>query len=189
MSARIDPAANPFDNVLRAALRALGEVVAPSVDTSDPLAQEQLRLVCKFLEMMRQRVGFIAEFQRARLDLALELAVAVSEHAGPCPVEVREGLAAALPHGRRVRDAAASAGTDMHAAAARLDALVSCALRHANRFEPQARQSIERAVLEHSAGSIDLQRAWHAPLGLDPDTASVPRLADALRTGNAAATT
>ena len=95
MSATMDCSANPFDNVLRAAVRALAEVVAPSVDASDPLAQEQLRLVCKFLEMIRQRVGFVAEFHRAKLTFALDLAAAVSAHAGPCPEEVREGLVAA----------------------------------------------------------------------------------------------
>ena len=40
--------ADVTDNGLRAAVKALTDVVAPSIDPTDPLAKEQLRLVVDF---------------------------------------------------------------------------------------------------------------------------------------------
>ena len=46
------------DNGLRAAVKALTDVVAPSIDPSDPLAKEQLRLVVDYLQFVRSRLDF-----------------------------------------------------------------------------------------------------------------------------------
>ena len=180
MSAAAHSAANPFDNVLRAAVRALNEVVAPSVDAANPRAKEQLAIVCRFLETMRQRVGAIGDLHRADLGLALEQARALADQVAACPAEVREGLAAARREGGDLVRSPAASGDAMQRAAARLDALVSSVVRCARHLEPAARQAIERAVIAGSDRRIELRRAWHAPMGLDPDMTSVLPLADAL---------
>ena len=181
MSAAQSFAANPFDNALRAAVRALNEVVAPSVDAANPLAREQLAIVCKFLETMRQRAGSIGDLHRADLELALGLAVAVADHVSACPAEVREGLAAARQEGGDLVRSPGASGDELQRAAARLDALLSGVVRCARALEPAARQAIERAVLAGSDRRVELRRAWHAPMGLDPDMKSVLPLADVLR--------
>ena len=52
---------HPFDNPLRAAVKSLTDVVAPALDPTNPLANEQLRLVCRFLEYTRLRAAYLPE--------------------------------------------------------------------------------------------------------------------------------
>ena len=166
---------HPFDNILRAAERALDDVVAPSLDPANPLAREQLRLVIRFLDLVRRRAAFVAERQRAELGFALQRAQAVAPHVHRCPAEVSDGLEAARREAAQLLDV--PAGIDvMQRSARRLDALVTCVVRCAAGFEADAREAVERAVISASRSSLDLHRAWHAPLGLDPERATVPSL-------------
>ena len=171
---------NPFDNVLMAARRALEDVVMPSVDVGNPLANEQLRLVVRFLELVRQRAAHVAARQRAELVLALDLASAVQPVAAAAPAEVRDGLATAIDEARRLCQSNRIDGLAWRQAADRLDALVACTVRCAARFDDAPRRAVQHAVLVASKRTLDLRRAWYSPLGLDPEASSVPDLDAAL---------
>lgn len=174
MSHRTEP--GPFDNVLGAAVHALEEVVCPALDPGNPLASEQLRLVCRFLGLVRQRANFVTDLQRAELHCARDLAHRIAPHAQACPGDVREGLTAALQLAELLLIKTSPTVADLRHASQQLDAHVSCVVRCAAQFPTPARQAVERAILEGSRRVLDLRRAWLSPLGLDPEPSTVPAL-------------
>lgn len=171
-----------LDNALRAATRALEDVVAPAVDPDNPLANEQLRLVLRFLALMQQRADFVEPRQRAELRAALALAQGVAPHAPGCGSDLAAALARAQGDAERLLGMQGADGQQLQQAADRLDAHVACTVRSAVRLDEASRQAIERAVLAGSARVLALRRAWLAPLALDPEPASVPDLHTLLRT-------
>jgi hypothetical protein len=48
-------------------------------------------------------------------------------------------------------------------------------------MEPATRQAIERMVVGASKRWLEAQRAWYAPLSIEPDPAALPSLDAALR--------
>lgn len=129
---------SPFDNALLASLRALEDVIFPALDPAQPLANEQLQLVCKFLKFMRQRVGYSGDLARAGLDVARSLALGLLPHIGDAPPELREGLGGAIARANRLLSLADAQDGELHAAAHQLDTLNSCITRYAVELPQQA---------------------------------------------------
>ncbi len=166
----------PFDNVVRASLRALQGVVAPALDRDNPLAQEQLALVCRFLGFVAQR----APVAMARQWLELHLANAMVQellHAIPiAPQPVRDQALAACGRARTLLDAPVPDTARLVAETASLNAATSAWVRSSRGFDASTRAQLEAIVLRHSQRVTQLNRAWFSPLGLDPEAASVPSL-------------
>ena len=174
-----------FDGMLNATVRALDELVAPSLDPANPLAQEQLRLVLRFLGLIRQRAGHEHRRQRAELALALAQAQALQAAATPWPAvlppEVSARLAAALAAGRCAFDDADAEDAALQQAAQALDALAATLVRFAPAMPDAQALAVERQVLAGAEALLALRRAWFSPLGLDPEPASVPDFRHALQ--------
>lgn len=170
-----------LDNALRAATRALQDVVAPAVDPGNPLAQEQLKLVLRFLSLVQLRSDQVAARQRAELQAAAELAHGVAPHAGGCPADLRAALAGALADAQQLLARVDADGPTLQHVANQLDALVASLVRHAPQLADADARALQRAVLAGSARVLALRRAWLAPLALDPEPATVPDLATLLR--------
>jgi hypothetical protein len=171
---------HPFDNVLRAAERALTQVVAPSLDAANPLAREQLALVLRFLRLVTERADDVADAAMAELSLALAAGLRLQPHAACVPADVRERLEGALALGRARLDDPCATAQARREAAAHLHALESTFVRFAGRADAATRRAVRRVVIEGSAGRLALMRAWHAPLALDPERSTVPEWAAAL---------
>jgi hypothetical protein len=171
-----------FDAVLKAAGRALDEVVAPSLDPANPLASEQLRLVLRFLDLVHQRAAHEALRLRAELALALQQAQALQPlvRAPWMPEEVGARVDLAVPAARTLLLDALADGCVLQRAAQQLDALVASAVRCAAEAPDSERRALERLVLASARRVLALRRAWFAPLGLDPEPATVPNIEQAL---------
>lgn len=169
------------DDGLRAAIKALNEVVAPAIDSSNPLAVEQLRLVSRFLGFLRLRIPH--EHARAQHELRHYLALAqelVPIAPNDAPVQPRDLLRDAV-------DAAGPLALNPRASAQQLQdgiGLLSSALSTLVRQVAEApaavRAPIEHAVVRAARSLLDVQRAWFLPMGFEPDAARVPDLFAAL---------
>ncbi|MGE0233584.1 MAG: hypothetical protein AB7O39_00375 [Flavobacteriaceae bacterium] len=169
------------ENDLRAALKALDDVIAPSIDAADPLAGEQLRLVVEYLAFLKSRIEFIADRDRFELAHNIALSRALAADAGKIDAGLAVQLEAAGDMARSVFETAGSGSAAMKRSAAMLAALIRELVRKAQHADVDARTRIERTVLDVSGARIEFERAWFLPLGLDPAPAEVEPLEIAIR--------
>ena len=162
------------DNALRAAIKALEEVVAPAVDPADPLARQQLKLVVDSLRFLRSRLDHLHDRDRFEVRHYLTLAASIADDAQD------RGLNDAIEAGAAIYARADARTPDLKAAAAQLAAAVRTVVRDAAGTDAQTRRRIELAVVAGSRERIQADRAWHVPQGFDPDPGSVIALDAAL---------
>lgn len=172
--------ADVTDNGLRAAVKALIDVVAPSIDRADPLAQEQLRLVVDYLEFIRCRLDFLYDRDRFELGHDLALASALQRMHPPCAASTALLLNAAIEAGTLAESVVGTSTVALKAASAALAAATRELIREAAAFATEVRSAIERQVIEASSERIRFERAWYLPLGFDPAPGDVPSLAAVL---------
>jgi hypothetical protein len=172
--------ADHTDNALRAAIKALNEVVGPAVDPSHPGAQQQLRLVVQFLEFHRERLPY--HLDRARFELRQHLALAerlagTVESALP---QEADRLRARIAPARRVEGREWVRPADARDVTAALETAITAVVRAAADLDEERRRPIERMVVDAGAGLLTGERAWFAPQGFEPDPGALPPLEDAL---------
>jgi hypothetical protein len=161
---------------LRAAGKALEEVVAPAVDSGHPLAAEQLRLVTGVLSFVEQRLGY--HYARSLFELRhhLELAQTLSGHATACPPEISEALSAAVGQASPLVAEPCARTEDLQRVTADLAAAISALVRAAGAAGGTTSREVNRAVLAASRDVIDAQRAWFLPQGFEADPQLVPSI-------------
>lgn len=170
------------DDGLRAAIKALDEVVAPSIDVSNPLAVEQLRLVSRFLGFLRSRMPY--EHARVQHELRHYFALArdlVDLAPNDSPVCARDVLAIAIQASAPLVEQGTASTQQLQEAIKSLSAAQSTLVRHVADLPANVRDPVERAVVRASRSLLDAQRAWFLPMGFEPDAARVPSLEIALK--------
>lgn len=172
--------ADHIDNGLIASIKALTDVVAQSVDPSNPLAREQLTLVTRYLGFLRQRLPYQFERDRFELDHYLALAKALTGLAQNGVVAGAPSLEAAVSAGEAVLLSARPTTAQVRSAIDKLTTAISVLVRCVAAAEPDLRRQVERKVTVASARLFDLQRAWYLPMGFEPDPKLVPTLEQAL---------
>jgi hypothetical protein len=160
------------ENDLRGIIKALTDVVSPSIDPSDPLAQEQMRLVVEYLEFLRARFAFLPE--RERYDLGQEIALARGL-AGCVPAAdpFAAALAKALEEGEKAYAATGTPIAETRHWAAVLAAIVREIVRASQHWPADARRRVELTVLDMSADRVEFERAWFSPMRLDPSPSEI----------------
>jgi hypothetical protein len=171
------------ENGLRAAVKALVDVVAPSVATTDPLANEQLRLVIEYLQFVRVRLDHLYERDRFELGHALAMARALNALAAPLSADTSALLARTLAAGADIEARVGASPVALKAAAAGLAAAAREIVREAAGFDDGIRRKVERCVLDGSDRRIAFERAWYLPLGFDPAPGEVAPLTEELARG------
>ena len=169
--------ADVTENGLRAAVKALTDVVAPALSATDPLAHEQLKLVVDYLQFVRSRLDFLYQRDRFELDQHLSMARALEDIDAPWPAAAAEALEAAIQTGAAALMAPGTSAIALKAASAALAAEVRARVREAASFDAKLRAPIERAIVHASEQRIAFERAWYLPLGLDPVPGEVAPLA------------
>ncbi len=196
--------ADHTDNGLLAAIKALDEVVAPAVDSSNPLAVEQLRLVSRYLQFLRERLQYQADSDRYELWHYTELAKSLLAQMQPLPVqvqvhaqlhlatqvevqvqvqvqaEVQQRLAHAVVAAAPMCEDASVPLEAIRAAIGPLTSAISALVRCVATVQPDQRMPIERVVLEASKRLLGVQRAFYLPIGFEPDPKLVPTIDSAL---------
>lgn len=164
------------DTGLRAVIKSLNDAIAPAIDPSDPLANEQLKLVTHYLEFLRNRLEYLHD--RERFDVAHHLAIgrqilsagAPADH--PDVAALRDAVDAAR---QRLGDPATSTRV-LKAHAANLAARIARVVDDAPAFDPAVRRRIELCVVDAMQERVAFERAWYLPLGLDPRPDTAPNL-------------
>lgn len=152
---------------LRAAIRALSDVVAPVVGAEHAQARDQLRLTTDYLAFAVERLPVL--HQRDRFELSHHLAMAravqalLQGGAGATPLGV------AMDVGQQVLALADATTAEIRQATAGVSAAVSAIVRESAGMPAPVQREIERTVLRVSRERIAFERAWYLPLGLDPD--------------------
>lgn len=168
------------ENGLRAAVKALTDVVAPAIDRSDPLAAEQLRLVVDYLQFVRSRLDMLYDRDRFELQHNLSMARSLKVLGAPLSKDTASQLETAIIEGAGVQASVGASMPALKTASAALAAAVRELIREAGAFEPTVRGKIENCVLEASEERITFERAWYLPLGFEPAPQELAPLAQIL---------
>jgi hypothetical protein len=142
---------------LRAAAKALEEVVAPAVDGENPLAAEQVRLVQSVLAFVEERLDHEHALRRFELAHYLDLARAIG-----------------LSPDAALRDDPGASTVDLRDAVARVAAQISSHVRGSTD------RRVHLAVVSASRPFLHAQRAWFAPQGFESDPSALPTIDTAL---------
>jgi hypothetical protein len=172
--------ADHTDNALRAAIKALNEVVGPAVDPGHPGAQQQLRLVVQFLEFHRDRLPLHLDRARFELREHLSLAERLVELAHSELPQEADALRASIDPAREVEGRDWVRPAEARGVTAGLETAITELVRAAAELDEQRRRPIERAVVAAGAGLLTGERAWFAPQGFDSEADALPLLEDAL---------
>ena len=168
------------ENGLRAAVKALTDVVAPAIDRNDPLAAEQLRLVVDYLQFVRNRLDLLYDRDRFELQHNLAMARTLKVLGAPLTKGTASQLETAISEGGEVQARVGASMPALKTASAALAAAVRDLIREAGSFEPMVRGKIENCVLQASEERITFERAWYLPLGFEPAPQELAPLAQIL---------
>lgn len=172
--------ADHIDNGLIASIKALDDVVAKSIDASNPLAREQLMLVSRYLGFVRQRLPHQFERDRFELDHYIALGQALAQLSAIDLVKGAPSLDSAVRNGEAVLEKPRATTAQVRAAIDELTTAISVLVRCVACADTDVRRSVERTVTVASKRLFDLQRAWYMPMGFEPDASLVPTLEQAL---------
>lgn len=172
--------ADAIDNGLLAAIKALEEVVAPAVDSTNPLAGEQLKLVSRYLGFLRSRLQYVADRDRFELNHYLGLARELEPYASETTIPSAGQFAQVIELGDLMRDRTGATTQELRHAINELTITVSMFVRHSTTMQADVIERVEAAVVRASKSLFDVQRAFYLPMGFEPDPHLVPDLASAL---------
>jgi len=159
------------DVALRAVIKALNEVVAPAIDATDFLAQEQLRLTSEYIAFLRRRLPLMHLRERYELGYQLRLAAALRD-AGVAPPELAPLMAA----GEDALNDARALTADLRALALEAGHIVAMALRRSDLLPAAGLRALKLSILEIETARNEAERVWYAPIGFEavaPDEASL----------------
>jgi len=163
-------------NALRAAARAMEEVVLPAIDAQHPLAREQAGLVLRFLNLFEQRLDHA--WPRARFELARACELGQALLAPPYDVSpaIAAAMREAVANGQQLLATASTRPSALQAVSTGIGQLATALIRTLASVRPELSGQVERLVLEKSAPWLDMQRAWFLPQGWEPDPSAVPSI-------------
>lgn len=165
---------------LRTAIKSLQDVVAPAVDPANPLANEQLRMVCAYLGLVVQQLPYRSARIRSELLDALHLARVLAPMAQRCSAAAAQALESAIASSASHEMSVDPSECDLERTTARLNASISALVRTASTADASTRREIELAVVADARATLEVNRAWFLPLGFESPHAQIPSISDAL---------
>lgn len=164
---------------LKAAIKALTDVVLPAVDPNNKLAQEQGHLAVGMLSIALERLPLLYRYDRDELKRQLALAARLQAlTAGTPGAEAeRAALADGAAQGSELLDRAGAEPGALEASngdlRARIGALVT-ALYAGN--DPATLKDVSAVLLASGREQLLRERAWLIGQGWEPDPAAVPSI-------------
>lgn len=169
------------DNSFRAAIKALGQVVAPAVDPSNPLAVEQLKLVIQFLELHVDRRQLQGRLDWRELELNVDFGAAVLKASGADSLQAAKDLSHWVALGQAYLGQPGPAVGERQRLSEAIATAISGVLAERNaRDDGVQDQGVERVVLEHARKHLDLKRSWFLPFGFESDAKRIPSISTVL---------
>ncbi|MBB4633301.1 hypothetical protein [Sphingosinicella soli] len=155
---------------LQAVLKSLTEVIAPSVDPHDKMAQEQVSIVIGLLTLISDRLPHTHAYDCDELGRLVYLAQDIAQAADS------EALSFTLDRGIVVLERAKASPGDIVAAIAALrSAIGEIAAGLASRKDAIGRAAV-RALLDASSTQLLRERSWVLMQGWENDPSTVPEI-------------
>lgn len=152
------------DERLASIVRALTDVVMPSLPAEAGLAREQVELSLGHLQILRVQLDTIASYEAEELADAR----ALGEELSGCAGGPEAGSAAAILTDTVAKAKGAEGPADIRTARIAVhDAIAALVKAVAADGEAATRSRISRLILEHETRRVAKDRAWFAPFGFD----------------------
>lgn len=153
-----------IDNALNAAIRAMENVITPTIDPAHPLATEQAELVTRTLKLLKAQLPY--RMSKAIRDLfeTVEMASSLLPLAKWSP-EITGQLSRATESGREILRSAASSQECVDTATRSIDVRVCALVRAARIAQVHEQMSIEEIVLLASKELVTNEIAWFEAQG------------------------
>lgn len=152
-------------NALLGISKTLTDIVAPAIREDDPLAQQELRMVVRYLDFLRERVEHVYARARFELQFQKELAIAVTERLRDSGAASTGAVDEMVEHGELLLATPGAPIKEIRHCAALLAVSTSDAVR--NTEGDTLRGEVETAVVATSERMTAFERSWYFPLGLD----------------------
>ena len=166
--------ADHTDNALRAAIRALDEVIYDAIDPNHPLAHEQTKLVSKYLQLILSRHAYAHDRHQFELSHYIEMSEQVKVDANLVSPAISLALDETLAKARELQKLSSTRDFDLQACSQKLAALLTALVRTTATVDHELRKRIERVILSGSKAFLDAQRAWFLPQGWESKPEMVP---------------
>lgn len=167
-------------NALGAAVKALTQVVAPSVDPRNPLAVEQLRLVGMYLDFLAQQKPSERRLAWKDLSLQCELARQAADLLAQAWPQLCQRLREVLGRAQTQLDTPVSPVAHWERLHAELAEVLSEAIEAVSTGEAALRDALDTLVLSHAQGQLLLHRVWFLSYGFEARADQLPGLAQLL---------
>jgi hypothetical protein len=166
----------------RASARTMDELIIPALgESGDARAVEQAHLVRDLLAFVAERAHLVGPRIDLQLRQAADLAASVLSQAGERTGAACATLAGTLDEARNLPMLALRSPDACMELTDRLSAAVSAVVREvAAAGDPDATRAVRLAALGAIEARIETDRAWLAPLGFDPEPATISDLAGLL---------
>ena len=164
-----------FDTQLQAVLRALSEVVAPTLSEAEKHVVEQLHMSLATLKFIKARVPEARRFFRMELKSYMALA---GEAAAIADVDLAEQCSAiedAIATGQAELERPESDVDDYQAITRRLREQLADLSNSAD--GKPCKQRLDAMILDRSEFLILQNRLWVSPFGLEPNLEALPKTA------------
>ena len=152
------------DERLASVVRALTDVVMPSLPAEAGLAREQVELSLGHLQILRAQLDTIASFEAEELADSRAIGEALSGCAGG----PETGSAAAILTDTLGKGKAADGPADIRTARIAIHAAIAALVKAvAADGNAATRSRMSRLILAHETRRVAKDRAWFAPFGFD----------------------
>lgn len=169
--------------MLRAAAKAMTDVVLPALDPGNKLAQEQGHLVLASLNLALQRLPQMYRYDCDALARSIGFAGQLGEIANEAGVAGTDAatLAQSAASGADVLARANADPAELEAVNLALNEQIGALVAALSAAAPDGvLREMGRVVTAHSAEQLLRDRAWVAPQGWEPAAASLPELGSLL---------
>jgi hypothetical protein len=168
--------ADHTDNALRAAIRALDEVIYDAIDPNHPLAHEQTKLVSKYLQLILSRQEYAHDRLQFDLSHYIEMAEHVKADANLVSPAISQALEETLAKALQLKQSSSARELDLRNCSQKLAAILTALVRTTSEANHELRKRIEKIILLDSKAFLDAQRAWFLPQGWEPKPELVPSI-------------
>jgi hypothetical protein len=167
-----------FNNQLQVSIRALREVVAPALSSSEKQAVEQLHLSLATLEFMRTRLPYARRYFRMELEGYLDLARQVTEILANELPKQKAQLESSIKLGKSELDRPTAENEDYLIVARQIRETISATIAEAV-GKPFA-QRLNALIIKTSEQQLLQERVWCLPFGFELRPEDLPSLEDML---------
>lgn len=161
-------------------IKAMEDVVIPSVDPVEPMALEQAKLVLSSLRVLKDRLPLWYRYNRDELRRYLDLSSSILEVIATNDDAGKE-LADVLAYGNKIFEQAGAEPKELdNAIAGCRSSIVNIMDTMAKNGESLLHSDVGRLVLSASKTQLDRERAWLTPFGFESDPSAIRAIEDQL---------